>query len=733
MKAFKKNLFVSLALVICLCASFLAPCSGLITANAEYADCWYDHEHVEATGYSTGETYYVEKGFGSDVVYEAVKLEDDEIVVDGFKDDAWYDAYEIDTFVITENDNNNRGTQIVASYMWDDENLYVWAEIYDSTYVLSWDNGENWAAWGDYCELYVDTLHNSSLAIDGWTGNDGPDYRGKNSNSGCWPDGSEYEDCCFGQFKISAGFYQTLDPYEKDTKKGRGGAIQWQQWTWLSAACQEDNVSLFTSAFIYEDRDLSEPYERYTTYGGIQNGAELALGRPIGYTFEAKINFKSSEYMPEEGSIIGAGLRIADMTDISWWGDMGGDYCIYAQEKNAGSMWGSPKNLPHLALLPGEGGSSDDVDDTQYTISFEVEGRVVDTFTGPRKTVVEAPKAPVKPGYKFVGWKGFKEGYTIKSDKTFVAEYERVMDALPEWPDEYQDPSYEDLPDGYSVNAYEIEKTTGTIEIDGVMDELYYMEGIAVEVIELVDGETDIEAFAYLLWDDENLYVFVVVYDTYVSTIKDSSNPWLSDSVELVIDTYNRPSGQQQGYGDGYRGKDYVGEGQFRLNAGENVLSGMHWMFDNSEIKKSGASRIIEGEGYTAEFKIGLGSFKDKADIDEQIAFAIVINDGEGSERNGIIATEPEQNHAHEWAGVLSKLYLSDYNDTPVIEHPIIFDEPTVDDNSSEPGLSGGAIAGIAVGSTAVAGVGAFSIVWFAVKKKSFADLIAAIKGIFVK
>ena len=48
-------------------------------------------------------------------------------------------------------------------------------------------------------------------------------------------------------------------------------------------------------------------------------------------------------------------------------------------------------------------------------------------------------------------------------------------------------------------------------------------------------------------------------------------------------------------------------------------------------------------------------------------------------------------------------------------------------------GLSGGQIAGIAVGSVAVAGLGGFSVFWFAIKKKSFADLIAAIKGVFVK
>ena len=48
-------------------------------------------------------------------------------------------------------------------------------------------------------------------------------------------------------------------------------------------------------------------------------------------------------------------------------------------------------------------------------------------------------------------------------------------------------------------------------------------------------------------------------------------------------------------------------------------------------------------------------------------------------------------------------------------------------------GLSGGQIAGVVIGSVAVAGIGGFAIFWFAVKKKSFADLIAAIKALFTK
>lgn len=42
--------------------------------------------------------------------------------------------------------------------------------------------------------------------------------------------------------------------------------------------------------------------------------------------------------------------------------------------------------------------------------------------------------------------------------------------------------------------------------------------------------------------------------------------------------------------------------------------------------------------------------------------------------------------------------------------------------------LSGGAIAGIVIGSVAVVGIGGFAFLWFAVKKKTFADLGVAMK-----
>ena len=52
---------------------------------------------------------------------------------------------------------------------------------------------------------------------------------------------------------------------------------------------------------------------------------------------------------------------------------------------------------------------------------------------------------------------------------------------------------------------------------------------------------------------------------------------------------------------------------------------------------------------------------------------------------------------------------------------------------AAKKGLSGGAIAGIVTGSVAVAGLGGFAVLWFAVKKKTFADLGVAIKALFTK
>ena len=62
-------------------------------------------------------------------------------------------------------------------------------------------------------------------------------------------------------------------------------------------------------------------------------------------------------------------------------------------------------------------------------------------------------------------------------------------------------------------------------------------------------------------------------------------------------------------------------------------------------------------------------------------------------------------------------------NETPDVNNPS--DDTPEDENE---GLSGGAIAGIAVASTVATGTGGFSLFWFVIKKKKFSDLVKIIK-----
>ena len=60
------------------------------------------------------------------------------------------------------------------------------------------------------------------------------------------------------------------------------------------------------------------------------------------------------------------------------------------------------------------------------------------------------------------------------------------------------------------------------------------------------------------------------------------------------------------------------------------------------------------------------------------------------------------------------------------VSEKVIPPEPPFTPSSS--GLSGGAIAGIVIGSVLVVGIGGFALVWFVIKKKTWADFLALFK-----
>ena len=80
------------------------------------------------------------------------------------------------------------------------------------------------------------------------------------------------------------------------------------------------------------------------------------------------------------------------------------------------------------------------------------------------------------------------------------------------------------------------------------------------------------------------------------------------------------------------------------------------------------------------------------------------------------------------WQDASGKIVSTDKSYTFTVAEATTLTAVYEDAPAAKKGLSGGAIAGIVIGSVAVAGIGGFAIFWFAVKKKTFADLGVALK-----
>ncbi|MBE5731740.1 MAG: hypothetical protein E7353_01785 [Clostridiales bacterium] len=77
-------------------------------------------------------------------------------------------------------------------------------------------------------------------------------------------------------------------------------------------------------------------------------------------------------------------------------------------------------------------------------------------------------------------------------------------------------------------------------------------------------------------------------------------------------------------------------------------------------------------------------------------------------------------------AGEFNEGYLNSYKYVKIA--PLTNGDGADTPDKPNDGLSTGAIVGIVVGGVAVAGLGGFALVWFVIKKKSFADLVAIFK-----
>ncbi len=106
---------------------------------------------------------------------------------------------------------------------------------------------------------------------------------------------------------------------------------------------------------------------------------------------------------------------------------------------------------------------------------------------------------------------------------------------------------------------------------------------------------------------------------------------------------------------------------------------------------------------------------------------------GAGTYKEGdsvaITANDPAEGKVFKgWQDASGKIVSTDKSYTFKVTGATTLTAVYEDAPAAKKGLSGGAIAGIVIGSVLIAGIGGFAVLWFAVKKKTFADLGVALK-----
>lgn len=122
-------------------------------------------------------------------------------------------------------------------------------------------------------------------------------------------------------------------------------------------------------------------------------------------------------------------------------------------------------------------------------------------------------------------------------------------------------------------------------------------------------------------------------------------------------------------------------------------------------------------------------------DIEAAPSIEIKVNGGTGAgtykegDSVTITANDPAKGKVFKgWKDESGKIVSTEKSYTFKVSGTTTLTAVYEDAPAAKKGLSGGAIAGIVIGSVAVAGIGGFAVLWFAISKKTFADLGVALK-----
>ncbi|GAA0309207.1 endo-1,4-beta-xylanase [Gracilibacillus halotolerans] len=184
----------------------------------------------------------------------------------------------------------------------------------------------------------------------------------------------------------------------------------------------------------------------------------------------------------------------------------------------------------------------------------------------------------------------------------------------------------------------------GTPTIDGVMDDVW-SNAPALPINRYQTAHNGANGNARVLWDDENLYVFVQVSDSNLD--KAHADAHEQDSVEVFVDEQNT------------KASSYVdGVGQYRVNF-DNETS-----FNPTAVEEGFESATqITGGGYTVELKIPFKTINPEDNL--QIGFDVQINDAVEGARNSVATWNDTSGQGYQDPSVFGVLTLVNSLDEP--------------------------------------------------------------------
>ena len=134
------------------------------------------------------------------------------------------------------------------------------------------------------------------------------------------------------------------------------------------------------------------------------------------------------------------------------------------------------------------------------------------------------------------------------------------------------------------------------------------------------------------------------------------------------------------------------------------------------------------------KFQMPAGDVTFKATYRNAENFVVTVTGGTGTgtykegESVTVTAEDKEGKEFKGWKDESGKIVSTEKSYTFTVTGATTLTAVYEDAPAAKKGLSGGAIAGIVIGSVLLAGIGGFAVLWFAVKKKTFADLGAILK-----